>query len=90
MASIRTWSGIEGHMPDGLPVLGPSSTTPGLVHAFGFSGHGFQLGPAVGAVLSELVLTGESQTPIEGLSIKRFRFPHLSRDVQDAERAGTE
>jgi cystine transport system substrate-binding protein len=69
-------------MPDGLPVLGPSSTTPGLVHAFGFSGHGFQLGPAVGAVLSELVLTGESQTPIEGLSIKRFRFPHLSRDVQ--------
>jgi glycine/D-amino acid oxidase-like deaminating enzyme len=44
---IRTWTGIEGIMPDGIPVLGPSRTTSGLFHAFGFSGHGFQLGPAV-------------------------------------------
>ena len=48
---IRTWTGIEGVMPDDIPVIGPSRTTPGLFHAFGFSGHGFQLGPAMGAVL---------------------------------------
>jgi sarcosine oxidase subunit beta len=34
-------------MPDGIPVLGPNWTISGLFHAFGFSGHGFQLGPAV-------------------------------------------
>ena len=44
---IRTWTGIEGYMPDVIPVIGPSRTTPGLFHAFGFSGHGFQLGPAM-------------------------------------------
>ena len=47
---IRVWSGIEGYLPDMLPIIGPSETTPGLFHAFGFCGHGFQLGPGVGAV----------------------------------------
>jgi len=69
---IRTWTGIEGIMPDSIPVIGPSRTTPGLFHAFGFSGHGFQLGPAVGAVLSELIMDGKTPTPIAAFDIGRF------------------
>ncbi|MDR7145148.1 FAD-dependent oxidoreductase [Rhizobium sp. BE258] len=69
---LRSWTGIEGRMPDGLPVVGPSPNIEGLFHAFGFSGHGFQLGPAVGAVLAELSLDGHSPTPIPGLAITRF------------------
>ena len=69
---IRTWTGIEGYMPDDLPVVGPSRTTPGLFHAFGFSGHGFQLGPAMGAVLCELILDGATPTPIAPFDIGRF------------------
>ncbi len=72
---IRTWSGTEGYLPDRLPVLGPSRTTPGLFHAFGFSGAGFQLGPAVGEVLAELVRDGRSPTPIDAFSITRFATP---------------
>ena len=70
---IRTWSGIEGRMPDGLPIIDISKTTPGLIHAFGFSGHGFQLGPGVGAVLCELALDGVTNTPIDGFRIERFQ-----------------
>jgi len=70
---IRVWSGIEGYLPDMLPVIGPSETTPGLLHAFGFCGHGFQLGPGVGLVLSELIADGASPTPIAPFSIQRFR-----------------
>lgn len=69
---IRTWSGVEGEMPDEMPVIGPSRTTPGLFHAFGFSGHGFQLGPAVGEILGELVTTGATTTPIAAFDIARF------------------
>ena len=69
---IRTWSGTEGFLPDRLPVIGPSRTTPGLFHAFGFAGGGFQLGPAVGAVLADLVRDGRSTTPIEAFSVSRF------------------
>ena len=66
------WSGIEGEMPDEIPVIGPSRTTPGLFHAFGFSGHGFQLGPAMGEILGELVSTGKTDTPIAAFDIGRF------------------
>lgn len=75
---IRTWTGIEGYLPDMLPVFGPSRTTPGLLHAFAFCGHGLQIGPAVGAVLSELILDGGSQTPIGDFAIDRFRTPMVA------------
>lgn len=70
---IRVWSGIEGYLPDMLPVIGESETTPGLFHAFGFCGHGFQVGPGVGAVLSELIVDGVTQTSIAPFAIGRFR-----------------
>jgi sarcosine oxidase subunit beta len=73
LAVIRSWSGVDGDTPDGSPILGPSETHPGLFHAFGFFGQGFQLCPAVCAVLSELIIDGKSETPIDGLSIGRFR-----------------
>jgi sarcosine oxidase, subunit beta len=69
---IRSWTGIDGEMPDRIPVIGPSRTTPGLFHAFGFSGHGFQLGPAIGAIMSELVLDGRTDVPLEPFRIDRF------------------
>lgn len=72
---IRFWSGVEGNMPDHNPVLGPSGTTPGLFHAFGFSGAGFQIGPAVGEVLADLVVTGGSAIPIDAFGIARFATP---------------
>lgn len=78
---IRTWSGIEGVMPDRLPVISVSATTPDLIHAFGFSGHGFQLGPGVGAVLAELTLDGGTETPIDTFGIGRFTNEGASRQT---------
>lgn len=69
---LRTWSGIEGKSPDSMPYLGFSRTVPNLIHAFGFSGHGFQLGPGTGAVVSELALDGRTSTQIEAFDPYRF------------------
>ena len=69
---IRTWSGMDGAMPDHIPVIGFSATTARLVHAFGFSGHGFQLSPAIGLVIAELVTQGETVSPIAAFGIGRF------------------
>jgi sarcosine oxidase subunit beta len=69
---IRTWSGLDGEMPDHIPVIGFSSTTPRLVHAFGFSGHGFQLGPVVGLIIAELIAEGATASPIAPFDIARF------------------
>lgn len=69
---IRSWTGIDGKMPDGIPVIGRSRTTPGLFHAFGFSGHGFQLGPGIGAIMTELVVDGHTDIPLAPFRIERF------------------
>ena len=76
---IRVWSGIEGYLPDSLPIMGPSGTVDGLFYAFGFCGHGFQLGPGVGDVMAELLSTGATSTPIAPFSITRFALPDAQR-----------
>ena len=77
---VRCWAGIEGRMPDDIPVIGPSSTEEGVFHAFAFAGHGFQLGPVVGSILAELVSTGKSNLPIAPFRIDRFGKP--ARDAR--------
>ena len=80
--AIRVWSGIEGYLPDMLPVMGWSHTTKNLLHAYGFCGHGFQLSPGVGYTLAEMIDEGNPRIPIDAFSISRF-----AGEVQpDAER----
>jgi sarcosine oxidase, subunit beta len=69
---IRVWSGIEGYLPDMLPVMGWSRTTKNLLHAFGFCGHGFQLSPGVGYTLAEMIDEGRPRIPIDAFAIDRF------------------
>jgi sarcosine oxidase, subunit beta len=69
---IRFWSGVEGSLPDHHPVVGQSPTTPQLLHAFGFCGAGFQIGPAVGEALAEIVHHGRAGVPLEAFAITRF------------------
>ena len=69
---IRVWSGIEGYLPDMIPVMGWSRTTRNLLHAFGFCGHGFQLSPGVGYTLAEIIDEGKPRIPIDDFAIDRF------------------
>lgn len=70
--AIRVWSGIEGYLPDLLPVMGWSQTTKNLLHAYGFCGHGFQLSPGVGYTAAEMIDEGKPRIPIDAFSIGRF------------------
>jgi sarcosine oxidase subunit beta len=69
---IRVWSGVESYLPDGEPVIGPSSKADGLFYAFGFNGAGFQIGPGVGETMAELLGTGNAAIPLDVFSIARF------------------
>jgi len=59
-------------MPDGIPVIGASGSAEHAWHAFGFSAHGFQLGPVVGSIIADLVVRGATALPIEPFAITRF------------------
>ena len=69
---VRTWAGMEAKTEDHLPVIGASPNASGVFHAFGFSGHGFQLVPVVGAILADLVVHGGTNRPIAALSAERL------------------
>ena len=69
---VRAWAGIEAFMPDNIPVIGASQTVDNAYHAFGFSAHGFQLSPVIGRILSQLILDGKSELPIDPFRISRF------------------
>ena len=69
---VRSWCGIEAETPDAIPVIGLSPNAPGLVHAFGYSGHGFQLGPICGVAVADLAMYGETPLPIAAFTPNRF------------------
>ena len=43
-----------------------------MFYCTGFSGHGFLLGPALGEVMSALVLGREPLVDVSGLDVRRF------------------
>lgn len=49
------WSGLLTVTPDWQPVLGALPQTAGVYCATGFSGHGFQISPAVGDLIAGLI-----------------------------------
>ncbi|MEM5297840.1 FAD-binding oxidoreductase [Burkholderia sp. JPY481] len=68
----RAWAGVEAFTDDALPVLSPSRRASNLVYSFGYCGSGFQLGPACGRLVSELVLDGKASLPLDDFAIDRF------------------
>jgi sarcosine oxidase subunit beta len=71
-AIVRAWSGIEAETPDAIPVIGWSRAAPALIHVFGFSGHGFQLGPICGRAVADLATAGRTDLQIDALGVERF------------------
>ena len=66
----QAWCGLEGESADGVPLIGPVPEVRGLYVAAGFSGHGFQLAPAVGEAVAA-ALSGEPVAALDSLSPSR-------------------
>lgn len=69
---LRSWTGLEGKTPDGIPYIGPSAAHPDLWHVFGFCGHGFQLAPAVGEAVAQSLLSGQTHPMLAPFAPGRF------------------
>ena len=69
----RGYTGVYDTTPDFQPALGAVKTVPGLYVAAGFSGHGFKLSPAVGRILSDIILDGDTAVAdISMFRVERF------------------
>lgn len=67
-----SWTGVYDVTPDWNPVLGRLPEVPGLIVAYGFSGHGFKLSPAVGRVLAQEALGLPTEVSLEPYAHARF------------------
>lgn len=59
---MRGVTGVYDVTPDSRPLLGPVPRVEGLYLCAGFSGMGFKISPAIGLVMSELILNGNATT----------------------------
>jgi len=72
---LRGWGGLYAVTPDENPIIGRLGELDGFYGAVGFSGHGFQHGPAVGRLLSELILSGDANFDLGPFTYCRFARP---------------
>jgi sarcosine oxidase, subunit beta len=70
---LRVWSGVVGVTPDQVPLLGQLHGRPGLYIATG--GAGFTLGPTLGRLLSELILSARPSLALD--LYDPVRYGHL-------------
>lgn len=66
---MRGVTGVYDMTPDSRPLLGEIPAVKGLHICAGFSGMGFKISPAIGLVMSELILDGAAKT----VDISAFR-----------------
>ena len=69
----RAWAGLYEMTPDHHPILGAVPEVPGFYLANGFSGHGVMHAPATGKILSDLILSGNTDLiDVSLLDLARF------------------
>ena len=72
-AGIRTaWAGLYEVTPDRNQIVGESVLLSRFLYATGFSGHGFQMGPATGELVRDLYLGRPTAVDIAELDVRRF------------------
>ena len=68
------WAGLYEVTPDAHPILGRVLEVEGFLVICGFSGHGFQHGPACGMLMAEEILDGRAHSiDIASLDLARFK-----------------
>lgn len=68
----KGWAGLYAITPDENPIIGAIPEIGGFFCAVGFSGHGFQHGPAVGRILAELIVKGDAGFDLSPFARDRF------------------
>jgi D-amino-acid dehydrogenase len=70
---VERWMGCRPSTPDGLPVIGPSRSSPDILHAFGHGHVGLAAGPITGRIVADLVAGRDPPVAAAGYAAERFR-----------------
>jgi glycine/D-amino acid oxidase-like deaminating enzyme len=83
----NAYTGLYDVTPDWHPILGRTGAK-GFFLAAGFSGHGFKLGPAIGELMAEEIISGKAgDVDLSSFSLDRFEKGQLFQAVYGGNRA---
>ena len=68
------WAGLYPLTPDTRPIVGPTPGLAGLYQSLGGGGVGVQISPAIGAMVADLVTTGETAVVPDWVRYRLDRF----------------
>ena len=85
---VRLWAGLRPFTVDGLPILGSVGSLKGVLLATGHSG--ITLAQVTGKVITELVTTGGSSTPLDEFTLERFTSVRYKFAMDAFQRAHTQ
>ena len=69
---VERWMGHRPSTPDGRPVIGASSASPDIFHAFGHGHVGLASGPITGRIIADLVAGKDAPVDIRPFAVSRF------------------
>ena len=72
---VRVALCADGYTPDDTGLLGTIPGMNGVITAVGFSGHGFKMASALGAIATDLAIDGTTPTDISFMNPSRFLGP---------------
>lgn len=74
----RTWRGMYPMTPDGLPIVGYPEGAANFLQAVGMCGQGFMMGPGLGKILAESIVSGGNFEHPAGATPYGFVFDELA------------
>lgn len=78
LQALRFFAAFRPVCEDGLPVIGPVPGCPRLIIASGHGRVGVRLSAGTGKAVSEIIVDGETEHPIDAFDVDRFVGTHLS------------
>jgi glycine/D-amino acid oxidase-like deaminating enzyme len=74
---LRTYGGFRPYCPDHLPVIGPDTRAPGLLHACGHEGAGIGLAAATGVLIAESIIGASTSLDLAPFAPERFEVSRV-------------
>jgi glycine/D-amino acid oxidase-like deaminating enzyme len=72
LRALRFFAGFRPISEDNLPIIGPMPDCPELIIASGHGRTGVRYSAATGKAVSELIVDGTTQLPIDAFAVDRF------------------
>ena len=78
------WAGLIDATPDGVPVIAPIPSVPGLFLSSGYSGHGFGIGPGAGQSAGGYRRQRQPRRRPDTVSLRQIRTPMMQAETMPA------